>query len=233
MTRIVKEYAVRRDEILDAAERLIYAKGYDQMTIADILHALHIAKGTFYHYFDSKQALLEAITGRMMDRIESLVRPIIDDVGLTAIEKLLRFFSSIGRWETTRKTFILALLQVWYLDENAIVREKVRIMTLRRLAPLLTRIVHQGVAEGTLAAPYPDHAGEISLTILQGLEESIAWFMLAKQHDDADFERMRTAIAAAHDVLEQVLGSPPGALRLIDFDVIKEWLLLPGDSGLG
>ncbi len=54
MARIVKEYSVRRNEILDAARQLVYTKGYEQMTIQDILDYLQISKGAFYHYFDSK-----------------------------------------------------------------------------------------------------------------------------------------------------------------------------------
>ena len=54
-----KEYAVKRNEILDVAQRFVYTRGYEQMSIQDILDELHISKGAFYHYFDSKQALLE------------------------------------------------------------------------------------------------------------------------------------------------------------------------------
>jgi AcrR family transcriptional regulator len=49
MARIVKEeeYAARRNEILDAAQRLVYTKGYEHMTIQDILDDRHISKGAF------------------------------------------------------------------------------------------------------------------------------------------------------------------------------------------
>ncbi|HYX49339.1 MAG TPA: helix-turn-helix domain-containing protein, partial [Ktedonobacteraceae bacterium] len=67
MARIVKEeeYAEKRKAILDVAQRLIYSKGYEQMTIQDMLDDLQISKGAFYHYFDSKQAVLEAVVERM------------------------------------------------------------------------------------------------------------------------------------------------------------------------
>ena len=67
MARIVKEevYAEKRNAILDVAQRLIYTKGYEQMTIQDMLDDLQISKGAFYHYFDSKQAVLEALVERM------------------------------------------------------------------------------------------------------------------------------------------------------------------------
>ena len=73
MARIVKEqaYAVKRNEILDVAQRLVYTKGYEQMTIQDILDGLPISKGAFYHYFDSKQALLEALIERMLKEADT------------------------------------------------------------------------------------------------------------------------------------------------------------------
>ena len=63
MARIVKEeeYVEKRNEILAVAQRLVYTKGYEQMTIQDMLDELQISKGAFYHYFGSKQALLEAL----------------------------------------------------------------------------------------------------------------------------------------------------------------------------
>ena len=63
MARAVKEqeYVAKRNGILDAMQRFVYTKGYEQMTIQDILDDLQISKGAFYHYFDSKQAVLEAL----------------------------------------------------------------------------------------------------------------------------------------------------------------------------
>jgi len=55
-----QEYAEKRNAILDVAQRYITTKGYEQMTTQDILEALQISRGAFYHYFESKQALLMA-----------------------------------------------------------------------------------------------------------------------------------------------------------------------------
>src|SRR5215467_4961532 len=115
MARIVKEgiYAGKRNAILDVAQRLIYTKGYEQMTIQDILDDLQISKGAFYHYFDSKQALLEALIERMQEEAAQLVSPIVGDARLPALEKLQRAFDMLNRWKTARKEFFLSLLRVW------------------------------------------------------------------------------------------------------------------------
>jgi AcrR family transcriptional regulator len=126
MARVVneKEHALKRNQILDATQRLIYTKGYEQMSIQDILDELKISKGAFYHYFDSKPALLEAVLERMQHESKQALLPIVQDPHLDALEKLQRFFDTSVRWKTARKAFLIELLRVWYTDHNAIVRQK-------------------------------------------------------------------------------------------------------------
>lgn len=52
---------VRRQAIVDAANALFCRKGYLETTVDDILEELNCSKGSFYHYFDSKLAVLQAI----------------------------------------------------------------------------------------------------------------------------------------------------------------------------
>ncbi|HEY6410892.1 MAG TPA: helix-turn-helix domain-containing protein, partial [Ktedonobacteraceae bacterium] len=89
MARIVNEeaYAARRNAILDAALRAVATKGYERMAIADLLGELQISSGAFYHYFDSKPALLFALVQRIGDQAEQLVLPIVHDPTLGALDK--------------------------------------------------------------------------------------------------------------------------------------------------
>src|SRR4030042_6121800 len=100
MARVVKDlkHAARRKEILDVAQRLIMeTKGYEGMSIQDILDELRISKGAFYHYFDSKGALLEALIERMVEEAEPLLTEIVRDPRLPALEKLPRVFARAAR----------------------------------------------------------------------------------------------------------------------------------------
>ena len=62
MARVVNEatYTAQRNAIFDDAPGGVEIKGYEQMALVDILGELNISSGAFYHYFDSKPALLEA-----------------------------------------------------------------------------------------------------------------------------------------------------------------------------
>src|SRR4029079_5518760 len=154
-----KEYALKRNQILDVTQRLIYTKGYEQMAIQDILDELQISKGAFYHYFDSKPALLEALIERIGHEALQLLTPIVQDPDLPALEKLQRFFDTAVQWKTARKAFMIELLHVWYADHNAIVRQKVLAMWSKHSLPLLAAIFQQGIREGALNIPFPDQIG--------------------------------------------------------------------------
>ena len=52
---------VRRQAIVDAARDLFCTNGYLETTVEDILAKLGCSKGSFYHYFESKLSVLEAI----------------------------------------------------------------------------------------------------------------------------------------------------------------------------
>jgi AcrR family transcriptional regulator len=226
MARIVKaeEYAAKRNEILVVAQRLVYSKGYEQMAIQDILDELQISKGAFYHYFDSKQALLEALVEHMLDQVEQIIRSIVQDLQMSALEKLQHIMVTLNRWRTAQKTFLIALLRGWYSDDNAIVRQKVRATIFKRITPLLTEIIHQGVQEGSLTTAYPDQIGEVALSLLQDLWDALARLLLSPELKSDDLQRIERIVAAYLDGLERVLGVALGSLHLIDAQVLKEWI---------
>src|SRR6185503_2936174 len=139
MARIVKkeEHTARRNEILDAAIQLVYSKGYEKMTIQDILDQLQISKGAFYHYFDSKVAVLEAVVERMAtEQVKPMFLTIVQDPKLPALEKLHQYFYMSTSWKTSNKALLTELMQIWYSDENALARQKMLNMTVEHLGPI-------------------------------------------------------------------------------------------------
>lgn len=233
MARIVKEqeYAVKRNAILDVAQRLVYTKGYEQMTIQDMLDGLQISKGAFYHYFDSKQAVLEALVERMGEEVVQLLLPIVHDPVLGALEKLRRFFPTLAQWKTARKDFILALLHILYADENALFRQKARALAVKRVTPLMTTVIRQGIQEGVLTTSYPDQVGEVILSLVLDLGDTIAWLLLSSEpRRDDDVRRIESTVAAYTDALERALGAPTGSLPLVDAQTLQEWFVSPGDN---
>ena len=65
----------RRAEIIDAAERRFASQGYLQTSVSEIIGDAGIAKGTFYHYFQSKESVMYAVIDKnitlLKDQVES------------------------------------------------------------------------------------------------------------------------------------------------------------------
>ncbi len=223
-----QEYAVKRAEILDVTWRLMYSKGYDQITIKDIIDELKISKGAFYHYFSSKQDLLAALLGRMRGQGERLFNQILQEPDTPTIAKLQHFFDAAGRWKIAQKENILSLLRSWYADENAVVRLHVQESMLEYIGPMLSKLISQGVAEGDLNTPFPDIAGMIVVSMLVRLGDTFSSILLEPaQHPDplGTTERM---VVAYNDAMERVLGAQPGSLHLIDAETTREWFVAGG-----
>lgn len=235
MSRTLKEeeYTLKRNEILDVAQRLVYTQGYEQMAIQDILDELRISKGAFYHYFDSKQTLLEALSERMVTEVEKILVPIVEDPTLRAEEKMRLYFNTAANWKTAQKPFIMALLRVWYSEGNAILRQRLLTVTTRRIGPEITKIVEQGIKEGVFSSRYPDQIGEILPAIAAGISESMIRLLLSiDQHPELKPELVRQ-VDAYIDTIERVLGAHPGSFGLSGSGWLENWTNEPENRPQG
>jgi len=229
MVRTVNEaaYEARRNAILDAARRAVETKGYEQMAIADLLGELQISSGAFYHYFDSKPALLSALVERMGDQLEQLVLPIVHDPRLGALDKLQHFFATLDHEKLAHRPLVLAYLRVWYADENAIVRHKLYTASIKRFTPWLEEIIRQGTREGVFTTPYPDQAARVVISLFEDLGYATAEMLLAEEHSLDDLPCLERIVEASTDALERVLGSPVDSMPRASHEELSQWLAPP------
>ena len=68
-----------KGKIISAAWRLFYEQGYEDTTLEDILEASECSKGTFYHYFEGKDALLGTLSVLFDEKYEQLIPTIRED----------------------------------------------------------------------------------------------------------------------------------------------------------
>ena len=216
-------HTVRRDAFLDVAQRFVQTKGFDAMSIQDMLGELDASKGAFYHYFDSKQSLLEAVVERFADAAMLTLEPILADRGLPAARKLERIFSGIASFKAQQKEFVLGIIEVWNSDGNAIVREKLRRLTVHRLVPLLSVVIEQGIKEGTFAAQSPEETAMVLTSLMLGFQQQANDLFIARQAGTIGFDVVQRAVAANTQAYERILGIPTGSLTIIDEPTLRFW----------
>jgi AcrR family transcriptional regulator len=222
-------HAVRREAFLDAGQRLIQTKGYSQLSIQDVLEELSASKGAFYHYFDSKAALLEGVVSRMVE-----VAPVVADPDRSALEKFDAVFSGLASFKADRKELILALMRVWLSDDNAVVREHFRRGVIATMTPLLATIIRQGVAEGSFATASPDHTARVFASLWMGASETATDLFAAHQDGAVTVEEVERTLAAFGEAFERILGAAPESLGFAGRSaVIREWFDTPAPAGQG
>jgi len=219
----LEAHAVRRDVFVDAAQRLIVTRGYEQFSIQDVLEISEASKGAFYHYFDSKGALVDAVVDRMADQATIVLEPILADPSLTAIEKLEGLFNGMARFKAERKDLVLGILRVWESDDNTVVREKLRRIVAARLVPWLERIVRQGVLEGSFSSRFPDQLPRVLATLVQGMSELASQLWVDRQTDAVSLEEVKRTFHAYHEAFERIVDARPGSLKLLDDPTIEFW----------
>jgi len=70
----VKKGEENRKLIVEAANQLFYTKGYNQTAFSEVAKAVGIPKGNFYHYFKSKDDLLEAVIDERLAGIRRMLK---------------------------------------------------------------------------------------------------------------------------------------------------------------
>ena len=76
-----------KGRIVDAAWALFYEQGYDETTIDDIVERSETSKGSFYHYFESKDSLLSSLSYLFDAKYEQLMQEINPD--MNSFDKLM------------------------------------------------------------------------------------------------------------------------------------------------
>ncbi|MGH2466601.1 MAG: TetR/AcrR family transcriptional regulator [Candidatus Limnocylindrales bacterium] len=216
-------HAVRRDAFVDAAERLIDTKGYQQLSVQEVLDALGASKGAFYHYFDSKAALLEAVVDRMADDALETVASLVADPNVPALAKLQGVFGGIARFKADRRELVLAVLDVWLSDDNAIVREKLRRIVVTRMVPVLAAILRQGAAEGMAPASTPEDTARVVASLIQGASDTAVELYVARQAGTVSFAVVERTLGAYAAAFERILGLPAGSLAFLSGETLHPW----------
>ena len=135
-----------KGRIISAAWRLFYEQGYEDTTVEDIVFESETSKGSFYHYFDGKDALLGTLAYVFDEKYEELMETM--DPSMTAMEKLIylnhELFAmidggiSMDLLARLLSTQLLAKGEKHLLDRN------------RTYFKLLRQIISQGQKDGQL-----------------------------------------------------------------------------------
>ena len=135
-----------KKNIVSAAWRLFYEQGYDDTTVDEIIRASGTSKGTFYHYFKGKDALLTSLSELFDNKYEELMQEMPEEMG--SFEKLLYLNQELfGMIETSVSRELLASM---YSSQLVTRGEKHLLDQNRIYYRLLNELIAKGQRDGEL-----------------------------------------------------------------------------------
>ena len=106
-----KHGSVRKKEIISTALTLFCRKGYDQVSVNDIIGEIGISKGAFYYYFLSKSELLDQIINEGLEKIVDIVKAVAEESGMDALTKLNKLAADMQQYKSPPRRQSIAPLR--------------------------------------------------------------------------------------------------------------------------
>lgn len=201
-----------KEKIMDASHELFASKGYDETTVSDIIKMAGSSRGGFYHHFNSKEEILEAITNEYLDEILKIYNITIEEHIGSCTELFNKIFvifheykmSQIKDWPKFKKIFA-------FNGNHAIILKMARDFE-NLTTEVYTRIIREGVEKGEFTVEYPE--------ALAGLwtREMIYINRLARkrffEHDESKSKALINQLEFAENMVNRELGLEENEIKI-------------------
>ena len=221
----MKKGDMRRETLLAAAEKLFYTKGYEKTSVQDILTEVGFSKGGFYHHFDSKLSVLEAICeNRAKETCERAKVLVGEQQG--AVGKLNALFHDAAFFTGGSQNFVALLIQVAYREDGALMREKMKARQLEYMQSVLEEVLDEGVRTQVFFVTDIPTSAQMILRLYMQFADDIAFLLAQDESEEKILEAMIAKLRVYRTAIERVLVAPFGSIVLFD---AKELQLLAQD----
>ena len=193
MPRIVRHPEDRKAELLDHSLRLFLERGFANTSLNEIIKESGLSKGAFYHYFSSKEVLLEELAARFAaERLRQLnlapVKP--KESALHRLNHVLASLRELRLENIGIPDFAVAAL---FKSENRELYRRISRAWEAVFRPVFTKVFVDGASQGTFQTDDPEGVADLLLAM----------------------------IARGRDIVEQTLGGEETinrmeAIRLLD-----------------
>ena len=218
MPRVVKHPDVRRAETLDHAVALFVQRGYDNVSLNDLIADAGVSKGAFYHWFPSKDALITALAERSARDQFTVVENAVAKCRGSALDRLnalLRAGFDVKMQMGTPEQ--LAAMVSLLRPANAHLYGRILTASEDLTRPLLTRVISEGINEGVFDTFDAEGVADMILGLAARVNANVVQIL------DATDESSRVQAVAVlttrfklHGVaVDRVLGLPDGSLTVL------------------
>ncbi|MDF2566371.1 MAG: transcriptional regulator, TetR family [Massilibacillus sp.] len=205
MARTPQDPQKRVNEILDTAEPLFLAVGYHGTQIIDIARKMNMAQGMLYYYFKSKDEVLEALLKRHITRTISEVEPLIYSDNIAPPRKFEALMQKIFHAVQDEEHGLL--FGALYDEQTLHIVDKLSRQAEQIMAPLLHKIIEDGIQKHYFHVIHPRAAVKIVLALLRSLIDAV--------YEQSPDDLIECQFKLAEEVFEKILGAEPGMIHIL------------------
>ncbi|MDY3792801.1 MAG: TetR/AcrR family transcriptional regulator [Oscillospiraceae bacterium] len=194
----------KREMILDAAEELMCENSDKDISVEMIAKKAGIGKGSIYYYFESKDDIVNAV----IERSYALaIKEYFNDVygSSDPLAKVKALFRSVIKQEFSdrRKNIIV----YFHVQDNLVLHMKMMMTAVKTISPILTKLLEEGVKNGSIRTDYPEESAEMIIAMLT--------FLLDKSFFPSDNEGIYRKLKLYAGVLETCLQAEKGSFDFL------------------
>ena len=171
-----------RQHILDTGHRLIAGKGFSSVGLNEILGSAGVPKGSFYHYFESKEQYGQALLEDYFSRYLASIATLVEAKGGSGRERLMQYWQQWldSQCDTCAESKCLVVkLSAEVSDLSDAMRLTLRDGT-ERVIGMIAALIERGVADGSLPTLDPHATAQMLYQLWLGAS------LLGKLHRNAD-----------------------------------------------
>ena len=185
----------RKQDLLNIAYRMFIEKGYENTSVDDIIIEAGIAKGTYYYYFESKEATLEAVIEMMIEKAENIAKAAL----MNPVPIPQKLASVVYAFQPNKDEIVIT--DVLERKENIVMHDKIGKKIVEVAVPILSDIVREGIAQGIFACT--------------NVEERVKMLLIMSQNMFDYGAYSNKYIEVYVDMLEKSLGAKEGTMSFI------------------
>lgn len=185
----------RKQDLLNIAYRMFIEKGYENISVDDIIIEAGIAKGTYYYYFESKEATLEAVIEMMIEKAENIAKAAL----MNPVPIPQKLASVVYAFQPNKDEIVIT--DVLERKENIVMHDKIGKKIVEVAVPILSDIVREGIAQG--------------IFVCTNVEERVKMLLIMSQNMFDYGAYSNKDIEVYVDMLEKSLGAKEGTMSFI------------------
>lgn len=190
-----RPHVIKKEELLMAALGLFRKNGVDNTSVNDIVKEAHVAQGTFYNYYQSKDDIFADVLGKVTEHTIEEIQKTVQRVDIGPFEKLKLMTQQDFQMNRQNDS----LFDVLHESRYAYAHQKYIVSRIQMLKPIYAELIRQSVEKGYCNTPYPEEAALFLLTAQKFVFDP-AFFTFSGD----DMVKMSEAVS---DFTERILGA--------------------------